>query len=124
MRGRRADVPLTRRQAVCLAARSIITMMVWWSIWAITKSINSVPAAWGRTKSPLNQRRPHKNDMNSSTASHDPYRLPRHVVPSFYDLRIEPDLQSHSFAGHEIVTLTVVEPTESIVMNATELEVS
>ena len=39
-------------------------------------------------------------------------------------MRIEPDLSSHSFTGHEVVTLTVAEPTAEIVLNATELEVS
>ncbi|MGZ8422651.1 MAG: M1 family metallopeptidase, partial [Nitrospira sp.] len=62
--------------------------------------------------------------MSSSTTPQDPYRLPRHCIPTHYDLRIEPDLSSHSFTGHEVVTLTVAEPTAEIVMNATELEVS
>jgi len=29
----------------------------------------------------------------------DPYRLPRTVVPSRYDLRLEPDLANDTFAG-------------------------
>ena len=55
---------------------------------------------------------------------HDPYRLPRHVIPTHYDLRIEPDLPSHSFTGHEVVTVTVTEPTAEIQLNAVELEIS
>ena len=54
----------------------------------------------------------------------DPYRLPRHVIPTHYDLRIEPDLHAHSFTGHEMVTLTVIEPTTEVLLNATELDVS
>ena len=60
----------------------------------------------------------------SSAMVSDPYRLPRHVIPTHYDLRIEPDLPSHSFTGHEVITLTVIEPTTEVLLNATELDVS
>jgi puromycin-sensitive aminopeptidase len=53
----------------------------------------------------------------------DPYRLPRHVVPTRYDLRLEPDLASCTFAGDETVTLTVQEPTTEIVLNAAEMRI-
>ncbi|MGH7344906.1 MAG: M1 family metallopeptidase [Candidatus Rokuibacteriota bacterium] len=51
----------------------------------------------------------------------DPYRLPRHVRPTRYDLRLEPDLASLTFTGDETVTLEVEEPTAEIVVNAVEL---
>jgi puromycin-sensitive aminopeptidase len=54
----------------------------------------------------------------------DPYRLPRHVVPTRYEVRLEPDLVTASFTGMETVTLTVTEPTTEIVLNAAELAVS
>ena len=54
----------------------------------------------------------------------DPYRLPRHVVPSRYDLRLEPDLATLTFRGEETVALTVTEPTAEIVLNAVELAIS
>jgi puromycin-sensitive aminopeptidase len=54
----------------------------------------------------------------------DPYRLPRHVVPTRYDLRLEPDLGTCTFVGEETVTLTVREPTTEIVLNAAELRVT
>src|SRR5688500_6248566 len=53
----------------------------------------------------------------------DPYRLPRHVVPTRYDIRLEPDLASATFAGEETVTLTVTEETREIVLNAVELHI-
>ena len=54
----------------------------------------------------------------------DPYRLPRHAVPSRYDLRLEPDLTTLTFRGEETVALTVAEPTDAIVLNAVELAIS
>jgi puromycin-sensitive aminopeptidase len=53
----------------------------------------------------------------------DPYRLPRSVVPTCYDLRLEPDLEAFTFAGEETVTLTVREATREILLNAVELSV-
>ncbi len=53
----------------------------------------------------------------------DPYRLPRNVVPTRYDLRLEPDLKTFTFAGEETVTLTVREATREILLNAVELAI-
>ena len=50
-----------------------------------------------------------------------PYRLPRHVVPSHYRIRLEPDLDAATFAGSEIVTIDVTESTSRIVLNTAEL---
>jgi len=51
----------------------------------------------------------------------DPYRLPRHVRPTRYDLRLEPDLTTLTFTGDETVTLEVEEATAEIVLNAVDL---
>ncbi|MFO0734115.1 MAG: hypothetical protein U0361_24760, partial [Nitrospiraceae bacterium] len=59
----------------------------------------------------------------TTPSADDPYRLPRHIVPSHYDLRLEPDLASHSFSGHEIITLTVLEPANDILLNTVDLTV-
>src|SRR4051794_10562204 len=53
----------------------------------------------------------------------DPYRLPRSVVPTRYDVRLEPDLQASTFAGEETVTLTVHEATREVLLNAVELSI-
>src|SRR2546429_324750 len=53
-----------------------------------------------------------------------PYRLPTHVVPSRYDLRLEPDLTTLSFRGEETVAVTVTEPTDEVVLNAVDLAIT
>jgi puromycin-sensitive aminopeptidase len=66
--------------------------------------------------------RPKGEEMNHETAgAQDPYRLPRHVVPTRYELRLEPDLGNATFTGRETVTVTVTQPTTTIVMNAVDL---
>jgi puromycin-sensitive aminopeptidase len=51
----------------------------------------------------------------------DPYRLPRHVIPTRYDLRLEPDLTAASFTGQATITITVKETTHVILLNALDL---
>ena len=52
------------------------------------------------------------------------YRLPTVVVPSRYDIRLEPDLDAATFAGEETIAVTVHEPVTEIVLNAAELVIS
>jgi puromycin-sensitive aminopeptidase len=68
---------------------------------------------------------PKGEDMNQeqSQVFDDPYRLPRHAVPTRYDLRLEPDLVSATFQGRTTIALTVFESTTVIVLNALELTV-
>jgi puromycin-sensitive aminopeptidase len=53
----------------------------------------------------------------------NPYRLPRHVRPSRYELHLEPDLDSKTFTGQALITIEVAHPTSEIVLNAAELEI-
>src|SRR5690242_6485641 len=53
----------------------------------------------------------------------DRYRLPRTVIPSRYELVIEPDLDAATFAGEERVAVEVVEPVDEILVNADELQI-
>ena len=54
----------------------------------------------------------------------NPYRLPGHVRPIRYDLRLDPDLATLTFTGEETVTVDVREATSEIVLNAVELSIS
>ena len=59
----------------------------------------------------------------ASEASETRYRLPRGAVPTRYDLVLEPDLDTASFAGSEDVALEVRESLDELVLNAAELEI-
>jgi puromycin-sensitive aminopeptidase len=53
----------------------------------------------------------------------NPHRLPRTVLPHRYDLTLEPDLASATFAGAESVEVEVAEPTTEIVLNSIDIEI-
>ena len=58
-----------------------------------------------------------------SQLSPDPFRLPDHVRPTRYDVRLQPSLADATFSGEVSIELNVEEPTTSIVLNAIELEI-
>ncbi len=49
------------------------------------------------------------------------YRLPTTVVPTRYDIRLEPDLDAATFTGEETIAVTVNEPVTEVVLNAADL---
>ncbi len=53
----------------------------------------------------------------------DRYRLPRTVIPSRYEITIEPDLDAATFRGDERVAVEVTEAVDEVVLNANELEI-
>lgn len=52
------------------------------------------------------------------------YRLPRTVMPENYRLSFEPDFNSDTFIGDVAIDVHVIEPTDKIVLNAKELEIT
>ena len=57
------------------------------------------------------------------TTPDSPYRLPRTVIPSHYQIALEPDLESASFTGTVVIQVDVNEPVSDIWLNAAELEI-
>ena len=54
----------------------------------------------------------------------NPYRLPRDVLPSRYDIVIEPDIDEARFVGEVVISATVQAPVDSIMLNAADLDCS
>jgi puromycin-sensitive aminopeptidase len=50
-------------------------------------------------------------------------RLPKTIAPEKYTICLRPDLAGGTFAGEETIVLTVKEATDSVVLNAADLEV-
>lgn len=53
----------------------------------------------------------------------DPYRLPRTVVPSHYDLTLAPDLEAGTFTGQVAIAVDVADAVDEVVLNAIELTI-
>jgi puromycin-sensitive aminopeptidase len=59
--------------------------------------------------------------LDDLPGNQDPYRLPRHVIPTRYDLRLEPDLTNAAFTGEATIAMTVKQITQTILLNAVDL---
>ena len=62
--------------------------------------------------------------LTDSSTQSNPYRLPRDVLPSRYDIVIEPDLDEARFAGEVVISATVQAAVDCVVLNAADLECS
>ncbi|MGO9056761.1 MAG: M1 family metallopeptidase [Candidatus Binataceae bacterium] len=65
----------------------------------------------------------HYHDSANVQTAAEVYRLPATVRPEHYEIRLEPDLRTFTFAGEETVAIEVLEPVEEIQLNALELEI-
>ena len=54
----------------------------------------------------------------------DPYRLSREVVPSRYDLTLEPNLDQATFTGSVVIAVDITEPVDTVWLNAAELKLT
>jgi puromycin-sensitive aminopeptidase len=52
------------------------------------------------------------------------HRLPRTVVPSRYDIRLEPDLDTATYAGEETIQVEVRDEVDEVQLNAVELTIT
>ncbi|MCZ6630812.1 MAG: M1 family peptidase, partial [Actinobacteria bacterium] len=55
--------------------------------------------------------------------SDSPFRLPRHVVPTHYDIRLEPDLETLRFDGSVGIDIDVTTSTDTIVLNSADIDI-
>jgi aminopeptidase N len=53
-----------------------------------------------------------------------PGKLPKHVVPQEYAIRITPDVEKRTFAGSETIKLDVRQPTRELVLNAADMQIA
>jgi aminopeptidase N len=53
-----------------------------------------------------------------------PGKLPKHVVPEEYAIRITPDVKKLTFTGSETIKVDVRKPTRELVLNALEIEIA
>lgn len=51
------------------------------------------------------------------------YRLPRNITPAFYDLELQPNMESFYFSGKEHVAIHIHEHVSRIVLHALNLEI-
>lgn len=57
------------------------------------------------------------------TTPESPYRLPRTVIPSHYEIALEPDLEAASFTGTVVIKVDINESVSDIWLNAAELDI-
>lgn len=55
--------------------------------------------------------------------SSNPYRLPRHITPTHYEIRLELDFELLTFDGAVAIDVGVTAPTSKIVLNTAEIEI-
>ncbi|HEV3409905.1 MAG TPA: M1 family metallopeptidase [Chthoniobacterales bacterium] len=53
-----------------------------------------------------------------------PGKLPKHVVPEEYAVRIQPDVKKLTFTGSETIKLNVRKPTRELVLNSCEIQIA
>src|SRR5215510_7356967 len=87
----------------------------------VTTVLRTTPAAISHAL--IDNSKGEEMNQDRSQALDDPYRLPRHILPTRYDLRLEPDLASATFEGRATITVTVIQPTTVIVLNALDLTI-
>lgn len=110
--------PLSRRQVVLALAASLAGLAATQNASASTATppiTQATTMTVRRTTSPpAKTARPEKNAA----------RLPRHVIPSRYDLSLAPDLTAGTFDGTVVITVRVTKPSRSLWLNAADLTIT
>ena len=53
-----------------------------------------------------------------------PGKLPKDVVPTYYDLRLTPDIEARTFSGEETITVDFKKADRQCVLNASDLAIT
>lgn len=53
-----------------------------------------------------------------------PGKLPKDVVPTYYDLRLTPNAGARTFTGEETITVDFKQPDRQCVLNASDLAIT
>lgn len=61
--------------------------------------------------------------MYRTNSKNKEVRLPRHVVPRRYALKLKPDLEKFTFDGEETITVNVLRPTRTVILHSKELDI-
>jgi len=61
--------------------------------------------------------------MGGNPLSENPFRLPRHIAPTHYDIALDLDLETFTFTASVGVDIEVIEETEALVLNAAEVKI-
>ncbi len=61
--------------------------------------------------------------MESKTRNHKSIRLESHIYPTYYNLKLKPDLSSFTFEGEEIIKVTVEKETKQITLHSKDLDI-
>ena len=51
------------------------------------------------------------------------YRLPKTIIPSYYSITIEPDLENEKFSGSEIISIEIKDKINTIKLNSIGLKI-
>ncbi len=60
----------------------------------------------------------------SSKQKNNPYLLSRDIVPTFYNIELEPDLANFTFRGNEFITIQSAKPFSKIELHALEITIT
>lgn len=52
------------------------------------------------------------------------YRLPTNAKPTLYDLYLHPDINTGKFSGQEIITISILENTQQIILHSHKLVIT
>src|SRR5688572_26103134 len=66
---------------------------------------------------------PRSSLRSGNPLSQSSFRLPRHILPEHYDIRLDLDFENFTFTGKVGIDLEVKETAQEIVLNAAEIEI-